>query len=120
MRHASASEESGDTGSVPPASSSETSRSTVRSSDPRPIGSGGVAVGVDTAPAFAAAEALRQAQRGVSTDEGARDVLRWASRRRSAIETAIERLRADEGVDASTRNAAIAILDRVIACGLLY
>jgi hypothetical protein len=75
---------------------------------------------VDPAIAFVAAEALRQAQRGASVEGGAYEVLRWASRRRAVIELALAQLKGDDELDAATRQAAAAILERVLTVGLLF
>jgi hypothetical protein len=75
---------------------------------------------LDPAIAFVAAEAVRQAQRGASVEDGAHEVLRWASRRRAVIELALAQLRLDDELDAATQDAASAILERVLTVGLLF
>jgi hypothetical protein len=69
---------------------------------------------------FAKQEAIRLAEAELPAPVAALDVLRWASRRRTTIEAARDRLQADEALDADTKAAATAILDRVLAVGLLY
>jgi hypothetical protein len=75
---------------------------------------------VDPAIAFVVAEAVRQAQRGATVESGAYEVLRWASRRRAVIELALAQLKGDDELDAATQEAAAAILERVLAVGLLF
>ena len=75
---------------------------------------------VDPAIAFVAAEAVRQVQRGANVEGGAYEVLRWASRRRVVIELALAQLKRDDELDAATQEAAAAILERVLAVGLLF
>ena len=75
---------------------------------------------VDPAILFVAAEAVRHAQRGATVESGAYEVLRWVSRRRAVIELALAQLKGDDELDAATREAAAAILERVLAVGLLF
>ena len=75
---------------------------------------------VDPAIAFVAAEAVRRAQRGATVEDGAYEVLRWASRCRAVIELALAQLKGDDELDAATQEAAAAILERVLAVGLLF
>ena len=75
---------------------------------------------VDPAIAFVAAEAVRRAQRGATVEDGAYEVLRWASRCRAVIEQALAQLKADDELDAATQDAAAAILERVLTVGLLF
>ena len=75
---------------------------------------------VDPAIAFVAAEAVRRAQRGATVEDGAYEVLRWASRCRAVIEQALAQLVADDELDAATQDAAAAILERVLTVGLLF
>jgi hypothetical protein len=75
---------------------------------------------VDGAIAFAAEEAVRQVRQGASVAGGAHEVLRWASRRRTVIKAAVTQLSDDTDLDAATREAAVAILERVLAFGLLF
>jgi len=69
---------------------------------------------------FALHEAIRLARQEPSTQAAAHDILRWASRKRTVIEAALDELRVDTTVDADTRDAAICILERVLAVGFLY
>jgi hypothetical protein len=69
---------------------------------------------------FAVQEAVRLAREGASTQGAAYDVLRWASRQRTVIEAALDEVRADATIDASTRDAAAEILERVLTVGFLY
>jgi hypothetical protein len=53
-------------------------------------------------------------------EDGAYEVLRWASRRRAVIELALAKVKEDDELDAPTRETAEAILERVLAVGLLF
>jgi len=69
---------------------------------------------------FAMEEAIRLAGQGRTTQAGAYDILRWATRRRTVIQAALDELRLDTTIDADTRDAAAAILEHVLAVGFLY
>jgi len=69
---------------------------------------------------FAMQEAIRLARQGPSTEAAAYDILRWATRQRSVIQAALDELRLDTTTDVVTRDAAAAILERVLAVGFLY
>jgi len=116
-------------GSEPDAATPVTSRS--RTSDAGPRGWRGAptptpstgppeTATLEQSVRFAKQEAIRLAEAELPAPVAALDVLRWASRRRTTIEAARDRLQADEALDADTKAAATAILDRVLAVGLLY
>jgi len=78
------------------------------------------AVAADQPRRFAVQEAVRLAREGASTQAAAYDVLRWASRRRTVIQAALDEVRDDATIDPSTRDAAAEILERVLTVGFLY
>ena len=105
--------------SLPPPSRSARPPRTETPPTPAPLRDTVVPV-VDPAIAFVAAEAVRQAQQGATVEGGAYEVLRWASRCRAVIELALAQLKGDDELDAATQEAAAAILERVLAVGLLF
>jgi hypothetical protein len=74
----------------------------------------------ETAVQFAAQECVRLAEAGASVSGGAHDLLRWTSRRRVVIESAAAQVRGTDHLDPAIRSAAVAIVERALANGLLF
>jgi hypothetical protein len=71
---------------------------------------------------FAIIEAQLLAHKGVSAEQGARELLRWIPRRRQVLEQAVTRLQEDTEIEPEVgiRRRAEEILERALTIGLFY